>query len=116
AGVKGADVEAATLARARALLDAGTPLRAAGWEPQEQAVLRNFAPLTLKPVLAVVNLGEGGLGEAAGPAAAVGPALGGPAAALAGALEAEGAELAPEAAAAFLAEYGVKRGGLGQVV
>src|SRR6266540_250787 len=58
AGVKEAALEATTLAKARDLLDQGTPLRAATWEPEELKVLRNFAPLTLKPVLAVVNLGE----------------------------------------------------------
>lgn len=116
AGVKGAEIEAATLARARALLDAGTPLRAVAWEPAQLAVLRNFSPLTLKPVLAVVNLGEAALGEAGARAAAVTEALGAPAVAISGSLEAEAAELEPAEAAAFLAEYGVKQGGLDQVV
>ena len=58
AGVKDAALEADVLARARDLLDRGTPLRAAGWEPEEARVLRNFAPLTLKPALAVLNLAE----------------------------------------------------------
>jgi ribosome-binding ATPase len=116
AGVKGADVEASTLARARELLDAGTPLRAAAWEPAELAVLRNFSPLTLKPVLAVVNLGEDALTDAGARAAAVERALGAPAVAIAGGLEAEAAALEPAEAGAFLAEYGVKRGGLDQVV
>ena len=52
AGVNDAALEASVLARARDLLDQGTPLRAADWEPQEARVLRNFAPLTLKPALA----------------------------------------------------------------
>ena len=116
AGVKGADLEAATLVRARDLLDAGTPLREATWEAEELKVLRNFAPLTLKPALAVVNLGEERLGEAGEIAARVGERLGVPAVALPAALEAEAAELEPEEAAAFLAEYGVKRSGLDQVV
>src|SRR6266508_385809 len=72
AGVKGAAQEAATLDRARGLLDAGTPLRAASWEPEERGVLRNFAPLTLKPTLAVLNLGEAAAGEAAERSAAPG--------------------------------------------
>src|SRR6266540_4015569 len=96
AGVKGAALEADTLSRARDLLDAGTPLRAADWEPEEEKVLRNFSPLTRKPVLAVVNLGEDQLAEAAG--------------------QAEAAELEPAEAAEFLASYGVERGGLDQVV
>jgi ribosome-binding ATPase len=116
AGVKGAAQEAATLARARDLLAAGTPLRAASWDPEERRVLRNFAPLTLKPTLAVLNLGEEAAGKAAERAAAAEAALGLPAVALAAALEAEAAELPPEEAAALLAEYGVRRGGLDQVV
>ncbi|HJW59819.1 MAG TPA: GTPase, partial [Actinomycetota bacterium] len=58
AGVKDAALEAEVLARARDLLDQGTPLRDAGWEPEEARVLANFAPLTLKPALAVLNLAE----------------------------------------------------------
>jgi hypothetical protein len=116
AGVKGAALEADTLSRARDLLDAGTPLRAADWEPEEEKVLRNFSPLTRKPVLAVVNLGEDQLGEAAGRAAEVERALQVPAVAVPAALEAEAAELEPAEAAEFLASYGVERGGLDQVV
>ena len=58
AGVKDAALEADVLARARDLLERGTPLRAADWEPEEARVLRGFAPLTLKPALAVLNLAE----------------------------------------------------------
>jgi GTP-binding protein YchF len=116
AGVKGAALESTTLARARDLLDAGTPLRAAAWEPEEEKVLRNFSPLTLKPVLIVVNLGEEQVGEAAERAGAAEKALGMPAVAVPGALEAEAADLEPTEAAEYLAEYGVERGGLDQVV
>jgi GTP-binding protein YchF len=116
AGVKGAAQEAATLARARDLLGEGTPLRAAAWEPEERRVLRNFAPLTLKPALAVLNLGEEAAGEAAEHAKHAEAALGLPTVALAAALEAEAAELPPGEASALLAGYGVERGGLDQVV
>ncbi len=116
AGVKEAALEATTLAKARDLLDQGTPLRAATWEPEELKVLRNFAPLTLKPVLAVVNLGEDEAAQAGAHAAETEQALGIPTVALPGALEAEAAELAPEDAAAYLREVGVERSGLDQVV
>jgi len=116
AGVREGAPEAATLARARDLLDAGTALRDAPWEPEELKVLRNFSPLTLKPVLAVVNLGEDLAGEAAAQAARVEEALGVPTVALPAALEAEAAELSADEASALLAEYGVKRSGLHQVV
>ena len=117
AGVKGAELEAATLRRARDLLGDGTPLRekAATFEPEELKVLRNFAPLTLKPALAVLNLGEEAAAEAAGRAAGLEAALGLPVVAVPAALESEAAELAPEDAAEFLAAYGVERGGLDQV-
>src|ERR671917_483085 len=40
AGVKDAALEAEVLGRARDLLDQGTPLRAADWEPEEALVLK----------------------------------------------------------------------------
>jgi GTP-binding protein YchF len=116
AGVSDAAAEAATLARARDLLDQGTPLRAAGWEPEELRALRNFAPLTLKPTLAVLNLAEADAAKAAELAADAEARLGLPTVAVAAALEAEAAELPPGDAAELLAGYGVERGGLDQVV
>ena len=116
AGVKDAALEADVLARARDLLDRGTPLRAAGWEPEEARVLRNFAPLTLKPALAVLNLAEAEAAAAEERAAEAEAKLGLPTVAVAAALEAEAAELPPEDAADLLAGYGVERGGLDQVV
>jgi hypothetical protein len=116
AGVNDAALEADVLARARDLLDQGTPLRAADWEPEEARVLRNFAPLTLKPALAVLNLAEADAAAAADRAAEAEAKLGLPTVAVAAALEAEAAELAPGDAADLLAGYGVERGGLDQVV
>ena len=116
AGVKDATLEADVLARARDLLDQGTPLRAADWEPEAGKVLRNFSPLTLKPALAVLNLDEADAAAAAERAAAAEAKLGLPTVAVAAALEAEAAELPPGDAAALLAGYGVERGGLDQVV
>jgi len=116
AGVKDAALEAEVLARARDLLDQGTPLRAADWQPEEARVLRNFAPLTLKPALAVLNLAEADAASAADRAAEAEAKLGLPTVAVAAALEAEAAELPPEDAADLLAGYGVERGGLDQVV
>jgi len=116
AGVNDAALEADVLARARDLLDQGTPLRAADWEPEAGKVLRNFSPLTLKPALAVLNLDEADAAAAAERAAAAEAKLGLPTVAVAAALEAEAAELPPGDAAALLAGYGVERGGLDQVV
>jgi ribosome-binding ATPase len=116
AGVKDAALEADVLARARDLLDRGTPLREADWEPEEARVLRNFAPLTLKPALAVLNVAEADATSAAGRAADAEAKLGLPTVAVAAALEAEAAELPPADAAELLAGYGIARGGLDQVV
>ena len=116
AGVKDAALEAEVLARARDLLDQGTPLRAADWEPEEARVLRNFAPLTLKPALAVLNLAEADAAAAGERAAEAEAKLGLPTVAVAAALEAEAAELAPADAADLLTGFGVERGGLDQVV
>jgi|SRR5829696_3997756 len=116
AGVKDAALEAGVLARARDLLDRGTPLREADWEPEEARVLRNFSPLTLKPALAVLNLAEADAAAAGERAAAVEAKLGLPTVAVAAGLEAEAAELPREDAADLLAGYGVSRGGLDQVV
>jgi ribosome-binding ATPase len=116
AGVGDAALEAGVLTRARDLLDQGTPLRAADWEPEEARVLRNFAPLTLKPALAVLNLAEADAARASERAAEAEAKLGLPTVAVAAALEAEAAELPPEDAADLLAGYGIERGGLDQVV
>jgi hypothetical protein len=116
AGVKDAALEAGVLVRARDLLDQGTPLREADWEPEEARVLRNFAPLTLKPALAVLNVAEADATSAAERAAAAEAKLGLPTVAVAAALEAEAAELPPGDAAELLAGYGIARGGLDQVV
>ena len=116
AGVKDARLEADVLARARDLLERGTPLRAVDWEAEEARVLRNFAPLTLKPALAVLNLAEADAAAAAGRAAEAEAKLGLPTVAVAAALEAEAAELPPGDAADLLTGYGVARGGLDQVV
>jgi ribosome-binding ATPase len=116
AGVKDAALEAEVLARARDLLDRGTPLRTVDWEPEEARVLRNFAPLTLKPALAVLNLAETDAAAAAGLAAEAEAKLGLPTAAVAAALEAEAAELPPGDAADLLTGFGIERSGLDQVV
>jgi hypothetical protein len=79
-------------------------------------VLRNFAPLTLKPALAVLNLAEADAASAGERAAEAEAKLGLPTVAVAAALEAEAAELPPGDAADLLAGYGVERGGLDQVV
>jgi GTP-binding protein YchF len=50
--------EDATLERAVAALDEGEPLRAQDWDEAERRSFRDLAPLTMKPVVWVVNVGE----------------------------------------------------------
>ena len=100
----GADI--AALKTAKDALDAETPLRSAGLSPEDAAVLRGFAPLTLKPQIVVGNLEEGSsvpgeLGEAVGVYAAI---------------EAEVAEMEPDEARALLEEFGVQEPGLEAVI
>ncbi len=49
---------AEALERARGVLDGGSPLRSVAWNEEERAAFRDLAPLTLKPVVWVVNVGE----------------------------------------------------------
>jgi GTP-binding protein YchF len=51
-------VEKEGLERGKAALDAGTPLREVAFSPEELRALRGFTFLTLKPLLAVLNVGE----------------------------------------------------------
>ncbi|MDP9300484.1 MAG: YchF family ATPase [Actinomycetota bacterium] len=103
-GKPGPDV--AALRAAKEALDAETPLRSAGLSPEDTAVLRGFAPLTLKPEIVVANLEEGSsvpteLDEAVGVYAAI---------------EAEVAEMESDEARALLEEFGVAEPGLEAVI
>ncbi len=49
---------AAAIARAADLLATGAPLRSGTWSAEECDAFRNLAPLTLKPVVWVVNMAE----------------------------------------------------------
>ncbi len=100
--------EVVALRRVKDVLDAETPLRDAGLEPQEVEVLRGIAPLTLKPEVVVANLEEG---------LEVPPALGTEdAVGVYASIEAETAEMDPAEARALLEEFGVSEPGLGSVI
>ncbi|MFA5786343.1 MAG: redox-regulated ATPase YchF [Actinomycetota bacterium] len=117
-GDKQAKAEIELLERARGLLDAGTPLRAEKWDAQEMAVLKNYAPLTGKPAIYVINLDESEIASASERAEGIRPSLesGADVIALDAELEAEAAELPEEEARGLLAEYGVERGALDQII
>jgi GTP-binding protein YchF len=101
--------EKALLERCRALLNDGQRLRNAKLDPNDVKALGNFGLLSLKPMLVVINIGEGQAvnagaleSEYAERFATTGTGV----AALSARLEAELAELPPDEAAEFRAEMG----------
>lgn len=101
--------ELQTARRAVETLEAERWLRDVDWEPAELRALELLTPLTLKPALHVVNLGE----ETGESDARVVPE---PRLGIRALLEAEAAELAPEEAEALLAEYGVGERATGRFI
>ena len=99
--------EVALLSGASKTLDAGTPLRDAGLEPETVEALRGIAPLTLKPEVVVANLEEG---------TSVPAGLGEQAVGVYAAIEAEVAEMEPDEARELLEEFGVDEPGLAKVI
>ncbi|HXE74105.1 MAG TPA: DUF933 domain-containing protein [Candidatus Xenobia bacterium] len=105
--------ERALLERARAVLAANQPLRAAGLSAEEERALRGFMLLSAKPVLAVLNVGDDDAPRLeeiphrynldsyrAQPGVAVTE--------ICGKIESELAELEATEAAEFLVSYGLK--------
>lgn len=108
----------ATLRRARDHLDAGLPLRTAGFDPAEREHLRDLFPLTLKPLLVVVNVDESEAAAAAGAVAALEERArrsGGEAMPLSARIESEIVELDPADQAEFLATLGLTEPGLSRL-
>jgi GTP-binding protein YchF len=107
----------AVLEKAYQLLAAGTPLYRSALSVEERAQLRPFFMLTNKPVLAVVNIGEGALGEEAALVKPVAEELGGSAEVLGVSvkLEAEAAQLGEEERAELLEGLGLGEGALPRV-
>lgn len=115
------DHEAAVLQEAKAVLDAGKPLRSMALNAEQEKRLRGFQFLSLKPMLFVLNLGENDAprlreieaeyrnGSLSGrPGTAV--------AAVCGKIEAELAELSAEEAGDYLESYGLKESGLERLI
>jgi GTP-binding protein YchF len=92
-------------------LQADKPLREMDRTPDEERGLAGHGLLTLKPMLILWNLGEGQK-EPAPPAAKPGYGTAG----IQGKLEMEIAQMPPEDARAFLAEYGITEPGLNRVI
>jgi len=109
------EAELELMKRLHAQLETGAPLRDMELEPAELKSLRNFGLLSLKPLLIVLNVGDG-------PAEPVLARLADyhhahtVVAAMHGRLEMELAQMAPEEAAEFLGEYGIQEPGMNRVL
>jgi GTP-binding protein YchF len=92
------------------ILFAEKPLRAVGISAEEEKLLSGFGLLTRKPVLVLLNLGEGQTAPELTPSGAEGvqKVAASPVVALQGKLEMEIAQLSPEDAAVFMKEYGIE--------
>jgi ribosome-binding ATPase len=111
--------QAQILARLKAGLEAGSPIRDLGLTDDEAKDVRGFRFLTEKPVLVLLNIGEG---DIAGADAAVARIEAGYrhehalVAALSAKIEMELGELEPDEAAAFMEELGIAQSGLDRVI
>jgi hypothetical protein len=103
--------EIALFERLAEALGTERPLREAAFSPEDARAISGFGFLTLKPMLVVVNLSEG---QAAPPLAA--PGAGVQVLALQGEIEMEIAQLPPDEARTFLAEYGIAEAGRDRVL
>jgi GTP-binding protein YchF len=107
----------AAVATATEVLDQGRALRTVHWNEQEESAFHDLAPLTLKPAVWVVNVGEDdpAAAERAAAVAAVVPA-GDAVVALSAHIEEEAAGLDPEERGELLEGLGLGEGALARVV
>jgi hypothetical protein len=111
--------EEAILVRLKAVLEAGRPIRDEALDPDEEKAVRGFRFLTQKPVLVLLNVGEGEL--AAAPALVERIAVGyahrhALVDALSARIEMELGELEPDEAAVFMDELGISESSLDRVI
>lgn len=97
--------------RLKDTLENDHPLRTLGMSAEELKAVSGFQFLTLKPTLAVLNLAEG---QTAPDVSSLSPYS--RSVALQGQLEMEIAQLSPEEAAVFLAEYGIEEPSLHRMI
>ena len=114
-----AEREEVVLRRIHGGLEAGTPIRDLGLDADEAKAIRGFRFLTEKPVLVLLNVGEGDL--AGSPALVDRIGAGYPhqhalVAALSAKIEMELGELQPDEAAVFMEELGITESGLDRVI
>ena len=115
-----AEHEGVVLRRLKTGLDAGTPIRDQGLDADEEKAIRGFRFLTQKPVMVLLNVGEGDLGAAPGarrarsrPGYAHQHAV---VDALSAKIEMELGELEPDEAAVFMEELGIHGSGLDRII
>ena len=102
--------QTALFQRLHETLSSETPLRQAAISAEEDKLLSGFGLLTRKPLLLLLNLGEGQA------APEVKPAHSCPVVSLQGKLEMEIAQLPPEDAALFMQEYGIQELSLNKMI
>lgn len=114
-----AEREEVVLARLHEGLQAGRPIRDLELDADDEKAIRGFRFLTQKPVLVLLNVGEGELAAAPALVARVTGAYDHRDAlveALSARIEMELGELEPDEAAAFMAELGIAESGLDRVI
>jgi GTP-binding protein YchF len=111
--------EEVILRRLKTGLDEGRPIRDEALDPDDARAIRGFRFLTEKPVLVLLNIGEGDLAGAADLVARIAAAYQHEHAlveALSAKIEMELGELDPDEARAFMDELGIAESGLGRVI
>ena len=111
--------EEAVIVRLQAALEAGSPIRDVALDADEEKAIRGFRFLTQKPVLALLNIGEGDIAGAGERVAALATTYRHQNAmidALSARIEMELGELEPDDAAVFMEELGIAASGLDRVI
>lgn len=111
--------EEVILRRLKVELEAGTPIRDAGLAAEEARAIRGFRFLTEKPVLVLLNVGEGDIPASEALVARIAAAYRheqAMVAALSAKIEMELGELEPDEAAVFMTELGIAESGLARVI
>ena len=111
--------EQVLLGRVKEALESDKPLRDVITDPAELKALANYGLLSLKPMLLVVNIGEGEVAEQEKTSAEYEQRYGAErtrATAVSAKLEAELAELSPDEADEFRRDMGAPEGGTGRVL
>jgi GTP-binding protein YchF len=111
--------EEAVIVRLKAALEAGSPIRDVELDADEEKAIRGFRFLTQKPVLILLNVGEGDLAGAGDRVKAIAAAYDHRNVlidALSAKIEMELGELEPDEAAVFMEELGIAESGLDRVI